>query len=578
MNMKTRLKTILLLLLAFTIYNCETDDSGNGTSSGGNEEFEFGVTVQRDFVGTVVDESNLAISNATVNIGVKTAQTDANGVFLIEDANVQEQFAYIEVSKSGYLKGMKTVVPTDGANTVAMMLLTETVQTLPASNEILMSNGTKVTFDGNFEDASGNAYSGSVYYSINYIDPSSSSIEKEMPGMLLGETTSGDFEMLETYGMVHVNLTDASGNALQIATGSTAEIRMPVLSTLTNAPTTIPLWSFDEGSGYWVEEGSATLTGSEYVGTVSHFSWWNCDANFPTTTFCLNVEDESGNPLANVQVDLSFGNYPYPRIGISNANGEICGLIPTNETLTLVARDYCGNSIYTDTIGPFSSSTSETIVISSGTVQQTIVTGNFLDCSYNPVTSGYVQLNYGELSSSLYIDNGIFEISTLICSSNTNVTLVGVDYQSAQSTGEIPFILTEPVTDLGSVISCNAIDEYITYQVDNEPIVILINQSGGSNSNTGGFSVLGYPESGEFYFSIDTTALGTYTLADFNADIVITEINLNTATTTTQNFQFTITGYGAIGEYIDVVFSGDYVDSSGVTRSLSGTFHVRRSY
>jgi hypothetical protein len=35
------------------------------------------------------------------------------------------------------------------------------------------------------------------------------------------------------------------------------------------------LWSFDEAKGLWKEEGQAIKTGSNYVGDVSHFSFWN---------------------------------------------------------------------------------------------------------------------------------------------------------------------------------------------------------------------------------------------------------------------------------------------------------------
>ena len=57
-----------------------------------------------------------------------------------------------------------------------------------------------------------------------------------------------------------------------------ADIVMPVPSEILNsAPATIPLWHFDEDLGSWVEEGQATLVNGEYVGQVSHFSFWNYD-------------------------------------------------------------------------------------------------------------------------------------------------------------------------------------------------------------------------------------------------------------------------------------------------------------
>ena len=173
--MKNFLKPILLVLLALTIYSCNKNESidGEGTSGGTNQEFEFGSQVQRDFMGVVKDQSNVAISNATINIGTKTTQTDAKGIFIIKNATVQERFAYIEVNKIGYLKGLKTVAPTQDVSQVDLVLLTENIQPLPSNSQILLINGTKVTFNGGFENASGNAYNGVVNYSMNHIDPAS---------------------------------------------------------------------------------------------------------------------------------------------------------------------------------------------------------------------------------------------------------------------------------------------------------------------------------------------------------------------------------------------------------------------
>jgi len=98
-----------------------------------------------------------------------------------------------------------------------------------------------------------------------------------------------------------------------------------------------------------------------------------------------------------VHVNLSFAGNPYPGIGTSNESGQICGVVPANQTLTLTAYDDCGNTLLTDTVGPLTadtSSTSQIVTIPSSPALQT-VTGTFLDCNNNPITDGYVELSYG---------------------------------------------------------------------------------------------------------------------------------------------------------------------------------------
>jgi ABC-type sulfate transport system permease subunit len=99
-----------------------------------------------------------------------------------------------------------------------------------------------------------------------------------MPGNLTGITINNEQKILQTYGMIAVEMEGSSGEALNIAGSKQATISFPIPSAmLANAPATIPLWHFDETIGVWKEEGTATKQGNAYVGVVTHFSFWNCD-------------------------------------------------------------------------------------------------------------------------------------------------------------------------------------------------------------------------------------------------------------------------------------------------------------
>ena len=63
------------------------------------------------------------------------------------------------------------------------------------------------------------------------------------------------------------------------------------------------VWGFLERMG--VEEGFATKTGSNYVGEVSHFSWWNCDVPINLVDFCLTVVNKPNNhTLPNQKISI----------------------------------------------------------------------------------------------------------------------------------------------------------------------------------------------------------------------------------------------------------------------------------
>jgi hypothetical protein len=91
-------------------------------------------------------------------------------------------------------------------------------------------------------------------------------------GDFLGENTAGEEKVLISFGMLGVELQDNMGNPLQLMSGKKATITMPIdPAQMTSAPSTLPLWHFDENIDLWKEEGSATRQGSNYIGESQSF-------------------------------------------------------------------------------------------------------------------------------------------------------------------------------------------------------------------------------------------------------------------------------------------------------------------
>ncbi len=599
--MKTIIKSVpflLGILMAFTLTftSCREKDDDNPPQEEqqqGNFSDNFGNEVTRSFMGKIMDTSHNPVSGADVRIGSESTTTDDNGVFILEDVSVHERFAYIEVEKTGFLKGSRTVVPTNSMNQISIMLLNENiVGTVPsgANGEVNLPNGAKVIFDGAFKDLNGNTYSGTVTVMMQHLDPSDPEIALKMPGSLYAQNADNEERVLETYGMLNVELRGSSGEILNLADGHTATIELPVDPAQTNAPNTIPLWHFDEQKGYWIEDGNADLIGGKYIGEVSHFSWWNCDAQFPTVNLCMTIEDTNGNPIYGVGVELSMAN-TYPRTCWSNGNGEICGLIPANETLTMEIIDPCGNPISTTTIGPFSSDT-DLGVITIPALQTVTVTGTLLDCNNDPVTDGYVILESGSYANQDYIymnyivTNGTFSFTTMVCNPLGNFTLEGIDNTGFQTTGVVNYTFTPPTTNIGNLVSCNAISEYVSYQIDNDPIVLVSNIN--ANYYNPNYSITAGDSSSNFiYISINANP-GTYTHGSGNGGgngsgngggnltmgIMPEQIDYSqpvniTATVNTNPL-------ANVGDYIDITFGGTYTDTSGNIRTINGVAHVIR--
>ena len=576
---------ILILLFPFLFSNCSSD-SGNGGNSI-DTPLNFGSEVSKNFSGQIVDENNNALSNVAITISNKTATTDVNGIFIINGATVHDKFAYITAKKAGYIDGSRSLIPTSGINNVKITMLTGTVVGTVNSGStgtISLPNGTKVTFDGNFKTENGQAYSGSVSVIMHHLDPSDPNLFDKMPGMLLAQNSNGEERILESYGMLNIEMRGSSSQKLQLAT--TAQIEMPIsTSQLATSPTSIPLWHFDATLGYWKEEGAATKQGTKYVGTVSHFSWWNCDAQFPTIRLSVTVVNSAGTPLSNVRVALRRASSTYSVSGITNNLGQVCGLVPANETLTMTVYDTCGNVIYTSSVGPFSADTTlPNVVVANSTIQSTLVQGNLLKCDGTNVTNGYVLLRYGNQNLLATVTNASFSFTMLVCSAtNTGFTLQGFDYQNLQTTNTINYTFTNPITNVGNLTACSTISEFISYRIDANPIKYIIanitasGRSSAAGTTTSGLTISAYstnlPSTTQgFYLYGNTIVPGIYTSSMFSIESSDTgAINVQTVNTLSYN----LSSVGAVGQYIDITFNGTYTNTTG-THTITGVAHVIR--
>lgn len=575
-------KTKLLLVLLFTsafFLSCNPDEDDR-TVSLPQSDFSgsFGATAQRDFIGQVVDTDDRPIQNATVKIGTSSAMTDANGVFIINSARVQERFAYITAVKAGYNDGSRALVPTTGKNNVKIMLTeavpTQTIQSGVAS-EVSIYSGTKIKFDGAFQKEDGTAYSGSVDVILFHLTPSDTHLNELMPGMLMARDAAGQQRILETYGMLQVELRGSGGQKLQIANGHTAQITMRIdPSQLAVAPATIPLWHFDAVNGYWKEEGSAVKQGNTYVGDVSHFSWWNCDAAFPTVVLTVNITDSNANALSFLDVRLTRSS-GQTTIGMPDNNGQISGLIPANETLTLNVYSYCGNaSIYTASIGPFSTNTTLPAIVLNNILLSTQVTGNLLKCDNSNVTNGYVSLNRPGFSKVFTpVSNASFGFNTIYCDSATDFTLEGFDYDSLQKTDSIHYNFTSPITHIGSLNACNVLDEFVSYRIDGGTLNQFLSISATTQGNYLMINASNAIDQFYIFGELRTPAVGSYTTADSFSMASGTRFSINSEIINT--IVFKVNSYGNVGDYIDITFNGTYTDNTG-THAISGVVHVKR--
>ena len=273
--------------------------------------------------GKIYDENGNVLSEATVLSGDNQATTDSSGHFDINVNTIIGNRHVLRIQKDGYFDRIYSKMVSDTMDYPIQLIKKEPSDFVSfgkfksEEGATVMVNGASVTIPkSGLVKRDGNDYNGMVNITVVYLSPSKN-IYPLMPGSdLMALAANGDTTPLISYGMINVEMTDETGDMLQLKNGCEALLKYPAPEGFT-VHDTIPLWYFNEENGLWVEDGYSVKHGDEYVGSVRHFTWWNCD-----------IKIENGARLR-----CRLKNYPYHSVCICSAPDTISTRV-VNETCT----------------------------------------------------------------------------------------------------------------------------------------------------------------------------------------------------------------------------------------------------
>lgn len=243
---------------------------------------------------TLVSDGTGPLAGVTISVvgGTATAATGADGKANINTATGVPQ--QLKFSKAGYADQFKSInLPTGGTGAMieVRMLAREAPLTLAdaaAGGTLTGKDGAVITIPANaLVDAAGNPVTGAVQVNVTPVNVGAN--PAAFPGMFQGFQPTGARGLIASYGTVEYVLT-RNGAPVQLAPGRKATIEIPVYTSLNldgsdvTAGAVIPLWSLDERTAMWIQEGSGTVVANPNSPSalamraeVGHFSWWNCD-------------------------------------------------------------------------------------------------------------------------------------------------------------------------------------------------------------------------------------------------------------------------------------------------------------
>lgn len=543
--------------------------------------------------GRVVDENGKPVNNATVKSGSSSTATDINGVFRFNNIQLNKNAGFVLVEKTGYLKGSRTIFTNAGVvNNVEIQLIPKVIRgnfSATAGGDITIQNGSTVNFpvNGIINTATNAAYTGTVSVIGAYLDPTDPKLSSIMPGNLTGITTGNEQKTLQTFGMIAVELEGGSGEKLNLASGKTATISMPIpASLLASAPATIPLWFFDETKGVWIEEGSAIKTGSNYVGMVKHFSFWNCDVPANFITLKMKLLNQDSEPLKYHKVQIINMQNKSSAYGYTDSTGVVAGPVPSNANLNIVVFNLCGDSIHSQSAGPYNANTDlGNVSVGVPAATTVTITGSVVNCSNAAVTNGFAEIKIDGVFYRAAVDNnGNYSITFNRCSNAMSYAVInGTDLQAGQQGIDTAIItVTSGSYNAGILRACGiSITQYINYNFNGVAISFLplvdtltAYKDGNNTTISGRWVALGRDHQSTYFSFVGNGSTGNHNL---NYLYVHKQPNIDYVPngTITAN----ITEYGSTGQFIAGSFTGNVRDSvTNVISPVQCSFRVKRNF
>ncbi len=451
--MKTISKSLLTLLLFFLAFSCHKEKITEETEQTIPDPEMYYETY---LMGQVTDLNGLPLEGAEVSWGSSFENTDENGYFRIV-GTVPEKMATLRVRKENYFDAIQVL------SVESQLRINLTVQLSPISIAGFLSSSEEggtvdlfgkgtVAFQANsFEDELGNPYSGLVNVYAFYLDPTDPKLAAKMPGNLMGTDENRESRLLTSYGMVNIELTSNTGLPLQLKRKATLTLNIP--SHLANtAPSNIRLSYFDETTSLWKDEGMATKQGDTYVGEISDFSWWNFDIPEDFIYLTGHVSYDS-MPSA---ITLRLTALEDASMGILTVDhwGDFAGFVPKEKELLLEMIDLCGNSVYSEEIGPFQEDTSLPIkntVFTSG--DDFLLTGFVKNCLGKNSTNSYLKIE-GIPGNPNYVLGGWgwYDIRLFACGAN-QITITAYDLEYGTESEPLTLQIEED-NNFGNLNSC----------------------------------------------------------------------------------------------------------------------------
>lgn len=566
--------TLLISILLLANFSCRKETSTEVGEIIQTQQFQFdkGEALTIDISGRITNEYGTAVRGANVTSSNQTTKTDNNGYFLMTQVEGREKLSFVTVEAPNHFIGSRSFIPQAGLNQISIKLMrmffTSTIDA--ETGGTVVSDGCQLNLGKGFINKnSGAPYTGEVKVALRHLNPTDDNFNEIMPGNLIAASSEGS-KLLESFGMLAIELRDNNGNELQLSDSNSATFRMSIPESFkSGAPNSIPLWYYDEASGLWQEEGKAVIEGDEYVGEVQHFSMWNCDVARDYHTIQSRIINSNGTPMPGLKVvfhaETGESGFCY-----TAGDGNFKGAVPADMQFS-VKFWYDNVPVGSTVVGPFSADQVLDDLVVKELDNLIEIEIPILDCTNEPLTVGYGTFNY---TSTVKINSkGTIQFAYL---PNRTFGLTVLDKTAKISThafsGQTTSNTLDPIKHCPSSSGGGTGDKneiFVEYTFNDSHYYFIYPMPGMSTSRAGTGEYIHFDLGYSPNTPVHTTVLGmtlkeyvgpkTYTLGNQNPDMALWLDKPHTAISThADSVSVTINDFYYINDkwLLDMTFSG----------------------
>jgi len=354
-------KILLISLLIFAIFSCKDDESDIVSP---DREYTPKI-IQETYgnaklVGFVNDKNGSPLADATVFFGAEKTTTGSDGSYQLNTLSAGSN-KRIWFEKDGYASTQKLAdISEELPNRIDASLfpIGKTMKMTSDGGTIEADNFSVEIEPGGFVYSDGTSVEEDVIVEATAFLAMDDELLNAFPGEFRGTRADGTTTAIESFGFIDVELKVESGEPVQMAEGvnSTIKIKAPE-----NAPSTIPMWHYDEDKAKWIEEGVGKLNEGFYTADVNHFTKWNWDRPYDETSKLVGrVVDSDGNPIEGASVVQRGITYRFQNSTKTDGDGEFELRTPESNESEIEAKvEFYSSTIVNYTTSPTKGQTND---------------------------------------------------------------------------------------------------------------------------------------------------------------------------------------------------------------------------